>query len=462
MLYLSEINRLLGGKLVHAPIEIPVNGISIDSRRIRKGELFVALKGKKFDGHQFVMEAITRGAAGALVEKRMPFLKAQVIVPDPLAAMGRLAQAYRMTLGARVIAVTGSNGKTTTKEMIAHILAGQGTVVKAPASYNNEVGVPLTILKAQPETDYLVLEIGANRKGEIAKLGSISRPDAALVTSVGPSHLEGFSNVRTVAREKLSLLEHIRTGGFGVLNVDDPFLRRFAREHEDRVVTVSLFSSTRGAHFHPEEIHDGNGLLVFRLRGTPVHLNLYGVWNIVNALEAIAVCTSYGVSIPDCAERLASFRPPRMRMERLTIDGVTILNDAYNSNPVSAENSLREFEKLPRTGRKIVVLGDMAELGRASKKAHMELGQLVAGMADIDLVIAVGQEIVHALEQVRGEKSIRYFPEVREAADFVISMAAPGDQILLKASRIVELERILAEWVRREPQIQFEAKRAGA
>lgn len=462
MLYLSEINRLLGGKLVHAPIEIPVQGISTDSRRIRKGELFVALKGKKFDGHQFVMEAITRGAAGALVERRMPFLKAQIIVPDTLAAMGRVAQAYRMTLGARVIAVTGSNGKTTTKEMIAHILAGQGTVVKAPASYNNEVGVPLTILKAAPETDYLVLEIGANRKGEIGKLASIARPDAACVTSIGPSHLEGFSNVRTVAAEKLSLLEHIRTGGFGVLNIDDPFMRKFARQHEDRVITVSLYSSTKKAHFYPEEIHDGNGLLVFRLRGTPVHLNLYGVWNITNALEAIAVCTSYGVSIPECAERLSTFCPPRMRMERLTIDGVTILNDAYNSNPVSAENSLREFEKLPRTGRKIVVLGDMAELGRVSKKAHIELGKLVAGMTEIDMVIAVGQEVVHALEQIRGEKSVRFFPDVRDAADFVISMASPGDQILLKASRVMELEKILIEWVRREPQIQLEAKKVGA
>jgi len=462
MLYLSEINRLLGGKLVHAPIEIPVTGICTDSRRIRKGELFVALKGKKFDGHEYVMDAITRGAAGALVEKRMPFIKAQVIVPDTMEGLGRLAQAYRMALGTRVIAVTGSNGKTTTKEMIAHILSGQGTVVKAPASYNNEVGVPLTILKATPESDFLVLEIGANRKGEIAKLGAIARPDAACITSIGASHLEGFTNVRTVAKEKLSLLDHIRTGGFGVLNIDDPFLRKFAKEHEDHVTTVSLYSSSKKANFFPEEIHDGNGLLVFRLRGTPVHLNVYGVWNITNALEAIAVCSAYGVSIPDCAERLATFKPPRMRMERLTIDGVTILNDAYNSNPVSAENSLREFAKLPNTGRKIVVLGDMAELGRASKKAHTDLGKLVASMEEVDLVIAVGQEIVQTLQQVRGEKAVRYFEEVREAADFVISMAAPGDQILLKASRVMELERILEEWVRREPQIVMEQKKAGA
>jgi UDP-N-acetylmuramoyl-tripeptide--D-alanyl-D-alanine ligase len=450
MIYLSELAKILGGRVYHSDGEEMFGSVCLDSRKARRGELFFALKGANLDGHDFVVDAFTKGAAAAVVERRIPIIRTQVVVEDTTRALGQLAQAYRMSLPARVIAVTGSNGKTTTKEMISHILAADSRVVRAPASYNNHVGLPYTILQATQETDYLVLEAGTNRKGEIAALADIARPDTACITGVGPAHLEAFGSTRAIAREKFSILKSIRGGGTGVVNVDSEELRSLLEDFTGRRVTVSMFSSEKRADYFPEEIGDRSGSVWFRLRGVTFELNLYGVWNIANALAACAVCHGYGVPLERCAERLATFRPPKMRMERLTIDGVSILNDAYNSNPLSAENALREFSHLPTDGRRIAVVGDMAELGVHSKKAHHRLGEVVSELGGIDQLIAVGEQVVFMVQAIGKAVNWRYFDNVHEAADYLMQVARPGDAVLLKGSRVMGLERVLEDWVRRE------------
>lgn len=449
-LCLQEIARIVGGQLVHDRASTRITGVTTDSRSVQKGQLFVALRGKRFDGHHFVPEAIQKGALAAMVSHKLPLAYPQIIVRQPLRAMGRLAQAYRMALKAKVIAVTGSCGKTTTKEMIAHILGCRYRVVHARASYNNAVGVPLTILEAGEDTDFLVLEIGANKRGEIARLAQIAYPDTAVLTCVARAHLEGFGSLEGVAREKSQLTRYLRSGGFAVINRDSELLRKFVKLPAEKVITTSMFSSAAPADVHPDEIRDLQGAVEFRIRGVRFRVNMYGLWNISNALLAIAVCTAYGASLEECAERLATFRPPRMRMERLSIDGVTIINDAYNSNPDSAENALREFDKMPGSGRRIAVIGDMAELGRHSARSHAELGRLIMGLPNIDMVVAVGKEMRHAVKQMSGGRTVKHFATSEEASDFIAQTVRPGDLLLLKGSRCVGLEKILEDWVRRE------------
>lgn len=449
-LYLGEIARIVEGRVVHDRASTRITGVTTDSRSVQKGQLFIALRGKRFDGHQFVAEAFQKGALAAMVSRKLPLAYPQIIVKQPLRAMGKLAQAYRMALKAKVIAVTGSCGKTTTKEMVAHILSGSHNVVHARASYNNAVGVPLTILEANEDTDFLVLEVGANKKGEISRLAQIAYPDTAVLTCVAKAHLEGFGSLEGVAREKSQLTRYLRSGGFAVINRDSELLRKFVKLPAEKLITTSMFSSAAPADLHPDEIRDLQGAVEFKIRGVRFRLNLYGLWNISNALLAIAVCTAYGVSLQDCAERLITFRPPRMRMERLTIDGVTIINDAYNSNPNSAENALLEFDKLPGSGRRIAVVGDMAELGRHSAKCHAELGKLIGALPNIELVVAVGKEMRHAVKQMSGAKQVLHFGSSEEASNFVAQTVRPGDLLLLKGSRCVGLEKILEDWVRRE------------
>lgn len=454
MLYLSELAKILNGKVYHSQGEEMFTNICLDSRKAKKGDLFFALMGANLDGHEFVVDAFTKGAAAAVVDRHIPIIKTQIVVPDTTKALGQLAQAYRMTLKARVIAVTGSNGKTTTKEMIAHILnQSDARVVRAPASYNNHVGLPYTMLQADSDTDYLVLEAGTNHKGEIETLGDIARPDAACITSVGPSHLENFGTIGAIAKEKFSLLKSIRSGGFGVVNADSKELKPLLKEYSGKLVTVSMFSSERRADYYPEDIADNSGVMSFRVRGVPFTLKMYGVWNIYNALVAIAVCNTYGIPLEHCARRLADFRPPKMRMERLKIDGVTIINDAYNSNPASAENALKEFSKIPTDGRRIAVVGDMAELGAHSKRCHQELGESIAKLDGISRVIAVGNEVVHMVQSIGSGIEWRYFDNVHEAADYLMQISRAGDTVLLKGSRIMGLERILEDWVRRETKV---------
>jgi UDP-N-acetylmuramoyl-tripeptide--D-alanyl-D-alanine ligase len=437
MMLLNQIARAVSGRPSRPLAAETVTGVSTDTRSIRAGDLFFALRGASFDAHDFLGQAFEKGAAAAIVDRDVAAPGLTITVGDTLEALGTLAGAYRMTLGARVIGVAGSNGKTTTKEMIAHVLGPDRRLIKAQGSFNNSVGVPVTIFQADERTQSAVLEIGTNHPGEIAKLGEIARPDIAVLVSVGAEHLEGLGSLDGVADEETSIFRHLRSGGYAVVH-DDP--RILSRVHlaPEKVVTFGL---TPHADLHPAWI-DGMRFLV---RGVEFRLGLLGEWNIQNALAAAAVAMLHGIALDECARRLADFRPPKMRMERLDLAGVVILNDAYNSNPESASRAVREFSRFPSAGRRIAVIGDMRELGGASESYHRELGRQLAE-SSVDVVVGVGRECRALLAELGGAHEQHGFLSVEEMRPRLDGLIQTGDAVLLKGSRGVGLERVV-KWM---------------
>lgn len=439
---LAWIAQVINGRPDRPLDGTEVSGISTDTRTLRPGNLFFALRGARFDAHDFVGEAFRRGAAGAVVERAVEGAAGPLLcVPDTWKALGDLAAAWRMALPGRVIGVAGSNGKTTTKDMIAHLLGRDRRVVKAQGSFNNLAGVPLTIFQADSGTQAVVLEIGTNRPGEVARLGAVARPDVAVIVSVGAEHLEGLGSIDGVADEETSLLDFLRAGGFAVVN-DDPRIRARLRLPPTKAVTFGFGAE---ADVRPERVERESGGMRFRLRGVDFRLGLLGEWNVQNALAAVAVALHEGVSLEECARRLADFRGPKMRMERMELGGVTILNDAYNSNPESASRAVREFARLEARGRRIAVMGDMKELGAASQEYHRALGRLLAE-SGVDVVVGVGPECRALLEEVGAAAETRAFARVEELRAVLGELVRPGDAVLLKGSRSVGLEQVV-KWI---------------
>ena len=434
---LSQVARAVSGRPSRPLASETVTGVSTDTRSIRAGDLFFALRGANFDAHDFLAQAFEKGAAAAIVDRDLEAPGLTIRVDDTLKALGSLAAAYRMTLGARVVGVVGSNGKTTTKEMIAHVLGRDRRLVKAQGSFNNNVGVPVTIFQADAQTQSAVLEIGTNHPGEIAKLGEIARPDIAVLVSVGAEHLEGLGSLDGVADEETAIFGYLRSGGYAVVH-DDPRILTRLHLPPEKFVTFGL---TRSADLHPTWI-DG---MRFGVRGVEFRLNLLGEWNIQNALAATAVAMLHGVPLDEIAARLADFRPPKMRMERLELAGVTIINDAYNSNPESASRAVREFSRYPSIGRRVAVIGDMRELGPTSETYHRELGRQLADSA-VDVVVGVGRECRALLAELEGRKESHGFESVDAMKSSLEALIRAGDAVLLKGSRGVGLERVV-KWM---------------
>jgi UDP-N-acetylmuramoyl-tripeptide--D-alanyl-D-alanine ligase len=437
MMQLCQIWRAIDGSPSRPANGERIAGVSTDTRSIRPGELFFALRGERFDAHAFVDEAFRKGACAAVVDRPVGAAGLTIRVADTTRALGQLAAAWRMALPARVVGVAGSNGKTTTKEMIAHILGPDRRVVRAQGSYNNRVGVPLTLFQADERTEVAVVEIGTNRPGEIAELGVIARPDVGVLVSVGAEHLEGLGSIDGAADEETSLFRHLRSGGSAVLH-DDPRILSRVRLAPEKVVT---FGMTGGADLHPSRVEG----MTFLVRGVEFRLGLLGEWNIQNALAASAASMLLGVSLDRCARRLRDFRPAKMRMERMDLGGVTILNDAYNSNPESATRAVLEFGRFPSGGRRVAVIGDMRELGKESERYHRELGRLLAE-TPVDVVVGVGRESRAMLEALGNGRERHGFETVDEVRGRLAELARPGDALLLKASRAIGLEKIV-KWI---------------
>jgi UDP-N-acetylmuramoyl-tripeptide--D-alanyl-D-alanine ligase len=437
MMQLSQVARAVSGRPSRPLASELVTGVSTDTRAIRAGDLFFALRGANYDAHDYLAQAFEKGAVAAIVDRPVETPGLTVTVKDTLEALGNLAAAYRMTLGARVIGVAGSNGKTTTKEMIAHVLGRDRRLVKAQGSFNNNVGVPVTIFQADEKTESLVLEIGTNHPGEIATLGAIARPDIAVMVSIGAEHLEGLVSLDGVADEESAIFDYLRSGGYAVIH-DDPRILSRLRLPAEKYVTFGL---TPHADIHPTWMQG----MKFEVRGVVFTLNLLGEWNIQNALAAIAVAMLHGIPLEECARRLADVKPAKMRMERLELAGVTIINDAYNSNPESASRAVREFSRFPSTGRRVAVIGDMGELGSTSETYHRELGRQLADSA-VDVVVGVGLECRALLAELQGHKEHCGFESVDEMKPRLDGLIKAGDAVLLKGSRRVGLERVV-KWM---------------
>ncbi|MGC8893264.1 MAG: UDP-N-acetylmuramoyl-tripeptide--D-alanyl-D-alanine ligase [candidate division WOR-3 bacterium] len=420
---LAEIEKALMGEL-RGPDAI-VTGVSADSRTVRRGDLFFALRGTR-DGVEFVPDAFARGAAAAVVPI---YFKGEdrpvIVVEETLSALSRLAFFHRNRLGSRVIAVTGSFGKTAVKDMLSLILSARFSVSASPRSFNNNIGVPLSIL-ASDDDDFLVLEIGTNHPGEIKALAGLARPHIAVITAVGRSHLEAFGDTRGVAVEKSALLSGLERGGLAFL--PEGLL------HEE-IFLSTLRPDVRVIRFSARDVRlEGNGVS-FSFLGHEFRVPVPHPGYAHDAACALAVAFELGVD-PDAARSaLASYTPTGMRMRIERIGEIDVINDAYNSNPDSAEALVAS---LPAPERTILVLGEMLELGESSPALHRELGEFAGGRG-FKAIICVGSEAKATAEASGG----LWFPGPYEAAEHLLKTLKPGDILVLKGSRLVGLEKIL-------------------
>lgn len=475
-----------------------IRRVTTDSRTVESGDLFVAIRGDRFDGHDFVGRAFAAGAAAAVVRDDFDapvvgeahgaeFLSPGALlirVPDPVAAMGRLARFYRRSVigpSATVVAVTGSNGKTTTKAMIDHLLSGRRHGRSSIRSFNNAIGVPLTLLSAEPSDVYVICEVGTNAPGEIAALAHLIEPDVAVVTGVSAAHLEGLGTVEKVAEEKLSLLRHLRPDGCAIVNGDqellrrvldrDPHLRRIRRvtfgawsEADLRLTEVQPIPGSGRADDRPEahpttdahpvddarparDGHAANGWcpgMAFRVNNRFAYrLGVPGRHNVMNALAAIAVARRFNMDHAEIAERLATFTLPDMRLQFERAGTLTLINDAYNANPASVAAAVDVLTQIAASGRRVLIVGDMRELGDASESLHREVAERI-GTSPIDMVVAVGEYAKMVARTIRiasrGRAEVHAHGSTATARRRLAGYLKPDDTVLIKGSRALGME----------------------
>jgi len=447
-LSLREIVAVLKGRIIPSSQDLDktVQGISIDSRRIKEGEVFFAIKGERFDGHDFLNEAFQKGALAAVVTRNIspPGDRTLVVVDDTLKALQDLATYYRSKFPLPVIAITGTNGKTTTKDMIADILSQRYNVLKSLGNLNNHLGVPLTLFGLERSHQVAVVEMGANHFGEIERLCQIAGPNYGLITNVGKGHLEFFETLEGVASAKGELFQYLNGQGKAFVNLDDPWVVKKA----DFVTDIITYGFNEKADVRGEYLgSDDLGRPRLRVNGeVEIQLSVLGKHNIYNALAAACVGLEFGVGSDTIKRTLEGFRGESKRMELIDWAGVRILNDSYNSNPDSARAALEVLAKLKVTGggRRIAVLGDMLEQGEVSFKEHRLLGSLTASLK-IDALLTYGEASRATAEGAleSGLKRVHHFTTKGELIKFLKDFLREGDLILIKGSRGMAMEEVV-------------------
>jgi UDP-N-acetylmuramoyl-tripeptide--D-alanyl-D-alanine ligase len=428
-----------------------LRSVSIDSRTIEPGALFVAIAGPRFDGHEFVAEAARRGAAAAMVHRDVDAPLPLLRVADTTRALGDLALRVREAARVPVAAITGSAGKTTTKDMAAGLLAARGPVLKTEGNLNNQYGLPLTLLRLAPPHRFAVLELGMSAAGELRALAAIARPDAAVITLVAPVHLEFFPSLAAIADAKAEILEGLGPGGVAILNGDDEQLRRVGHAHRGPVV---WFGRDRAFDVSAERWRGTVHGMRFDLRmdgaSVDVALPFAGPHQLTNFLAASAVARHFGLRADEIAARAPSLQPAAHRGQvRRLRGGVTLLDDCYNSNPVAVEAAVAALA-LSAPGRRVAFLGDMLELGPTAAALHREVGRRVG--SKLDALVAVGPLAAWFLEGARQSErppaELAAFADATGAAE-AVSLVRPGDAVLVKGSRGVRLEAVVDELVSR-------------
>jgi UDP-N-acetylmuramoyl-tripeptide--D-alanyl-D-alanine ligase len=457
ILTIEEVLRATGGKLLQGKENAFFQGISTDSRTIAEGELFIALKGSRFDGHHYALEALEKKAGGVLIEEDKVGdirwngcrSRAVIAVKDTLDALGDIARDWRCKYGIPVVALTGSNGKTTTKEMMAACLETTFPILKTKGNLNNLIGVPLTLLTLTEKERVVVLEMGMNVPGEIRRLTEIVEPDVGLITNIQKVHLEGIGSLERLKEEKGELFRRMRRDGTILVNQDDPRVVDLASDYPGQKIT---FGIEHPAEVMAKEIRLGGAegtffTLILEGEAMEIHLRLLGRHFIPNALSAIAAACLFGVEVKQVKEALENFQSIPMRMEIVPLKGgKTLINDAYNANPHSMELALETLVEAKGEGRAIAVLGDMLELGNFTKEAHEQLGEKVSELS-IDFLLALGEEapivvesaIRHGLPMERA----RVVESHSEAISILKQMIQNGDWILVKGSRRMAMEKIV-------------------
>jgi len=434
-------------------------GASIDTRSLDAGDLFFALPGDRADGHRYLPRALEEGAAAAVVRRGMDYPRPEglplLVVDDPARALRDLAEFHRARLSCTVVAITGSNGKTTTKEMAGAVAAVLGPAVRSEKSYNNHLGVPLTILRADASTRTLVLEIGTSHPGEMAGLAALARPRIAVVTNIGEAHLGNFGSLRAIAEEKAELLRALPADGYAVVNANDEFAPLLAGRTAARVCSFGRLDPVAPGEEIEADVWGTQVRRTTRPRGVAfwlygkmkVSLPLQGLHNASNALAATAVGLLLGVPPTEIRDALKTVQAPRLRLQRERVGGVVLVDDSYNANPASVGAALDELAATACDGRRVLVLGDMCELGDLAEEHHRRVGRRAASCAD--LLWCVGPRAAWAAEAARAAgmpaDRVAASSDVKSALESPPFLPAPGDMVLVKASRSVELDRLAAD-----------------
>jgi UDP-N-acetylmuramoyl-tripeptide--D-alanyl-D-alanine ligase len=426
-----------------------VGGVSTDSRTIKKGECFFAVAGENFDGHDYIPEVFAKGAACAVVDKDVDGEKFAgrciLKVSDTVKSLGEFAAEYRRQANFKVIAITGSAGKTTTRQIIYHVLKSHFRCCQSPKSFNNSIGVPLTLLGAGPQDEIVVAELGTNHPGEIAYLTQIAQPDIALVTNVHPAHLEGFGSVEAIAQEKLSVSDGLRKDGILIINGDSDLLIGACRNRDINFLT---FGKSKGCDIKVREIVPVDLGSRFTIEEMQIFLPLPGPGNIENAVAAWAVCSRFALTTDDFARAVKTFSAVSMRSELLQIGKLMVLNDCYNANPASMKNALETLSHISssKKRRPVFICGNMAELGEQTEFFHTELGNSIA-QAKVQLLLTVGNLAKIAADAAKRAAhhnlQTESFDDVSAACDNLAKFIKDDDIILVKGSRIVKLELVV-------------------
>jgi UDP-N-acetylmuramoyl-tripeptide--D-alanyl-D-alanine ligase len=442
-LQLQDVARAMGAAGEARPVQ--VTGWSVDTRTQNAGDVYFALRGPNFDGHDFVGAAMERGAAAAVVE-RSTGRRNELVVADTLAALQSAGRWAREEWGGALVGVTGSAGKTTTKDAIAHLLSASRPVGRTIGNLNNHVGVPLSILRLPDEARAAVLEMGMNHAGEIRELASIARPTVGVVTNVGYAHVEFFDSIEGIAAAKRELIEALPADGVAVLNADDARVSRFREVHSGRSI---LFGFSAGADVRAESADFSADASRFRALGVDYETSLTGRHAVMNLLAAIAVAMAFGIAPESLRDAVRSFTVGSMRGEKLEHNGILVWNDCYNSNPEAARSMLDVLASTT-AGRRIAVLGEMLELGQAADELHRSVGRYAAERG-VDLLIGVRGNARTMVEAARASGLANgaaiFFEDPAEAGAFARGAARSGDAILFKGSRGVHVERALERFL---------------
>jgi len=454
---LSELIRIISGEPLLSTHrgDQKITGVSIDSRNMTEGNIFVAIPGERFDGHRFVKDAVKRGASTVIIRKDKVHAIEQetlnsipvLLVEDTKKALRDMASWYRRKFDLPTVAITGTNGKTTTKDMTFEVLSSRFKVLKSPKSYNNLIGVPLTLFQLDSQTEVLVLELGMSSPDEIGILTRVADPHIGVITNIGPAHLESMRSVESIARAKFELPDNMSSPRTLILNADEPVLAERIKQKKNDEQVIS-FSIQRKADFVADEIKlNGDGNVSFRVnRDLTINLRLLGKHNVYNALAAFAVGRLKELEPQQIKNSLERYTPSELRMELVHIGNVRVINDSYNANPVSVQMALETVENIKVGGRKIAVLGDMLELGDEASDFHLKVGRKVA-QSGIHLLLLVGE-----LARFIGEGAtkagmssdrVMIFENNQKLSLFLLKNLKDGDLVLVKGSRRMKTEEVV-------------------
>jgi UDP-N-acetylmuramoyl-tripeptide--D-alanyl-D-alanine ligase len=452
MFKINELLKATRGKLIRGNPKIPVSGISIDSRTIKPHQAFIAIKGYNFDGHDFIEGAVKKGASCIIAKKRGRRYSVQGIrnvtlieVPDTIKALGDIARYQRRRFNIPVIAITGSNGKTTTKDMLTWVLSKKFNVLKNEGTKNNQIGLPLTLLACRHSHDIAVLEVGTNHFGEVNYLSKICQPNIGIVTNIGPAHLKHFHTLEGAFKEKYALIENLKTPRLGILNADDRFLKRQIKKNKIKPFILGFGIKSPG-DFMADGIRISKHLEFLVNRKHKITLNTPGYYNIYNALAAIVVARIFGMEYNDIRMRLADFIFPKGRLKLITLDNIRFIDDTYNSNPLSLEQALGVLKDFRTQGRKIFIMGDMLELGAKKEIFHCRAGKDAAGVCDIIITVGELSRLSAQAAKASGFKAKNLFScdSPVKAGEILFNVILPkkDDIVLVKGSRAMQMEEV--------------------